>query len=226
MAIKLTSTKDVSRHGVKALVYGFAGSGKTTLIKTMSNPVILSAEGGLLSLSDEDIPYIRIASMDDLREAYQWCLSEEAKQFDSVCLDSLSEIAEVVLHAEKEKAKDPRQAYGALQDTMADMIRAFRDIPDKHVLFTAKIEKMTDEQGRILYGPSMPGNKLSQMVPYFFDLVFALRVEKDEEGQTHRALMTDSDGLWQAKSRTTEANRLEFWENADMGKVISKLRGE
>jgi phage nucleotide-binding protein len=225
MAIKLRSTIDVSTFGVKGLVYGQAGVGKTTLIKTMPNPVILSAEGGLRSLADTDIPYIQITDMDDLNEVYQWVESEEAAQYQSICLDSLSEIAEVVLHAEKAKAKDPRAAYGALQDTMAEMIRAFRDIANKHVLFTAKAEKIIDESGRVLYGPSMPGNKLSQSLPYFFDLVFALRVENDDEGVSHRAIMTDTDGLWQAKTRTTELNRLEFWEPADMGAIIEKLRG-
>ena len=225
MAIQLRSTKDVHASGVKALVYGVAGAGKTTLIKTMPSPVILSAEGGLLSLADTDIPYITIANMEDLRNAYRWSISEEASHFQTVALDSLSEIAEVVLQAEKAKAKDPRQAYGALQDTMAEMIRSFRDIPNKHVFFTAKMEKVQDENGRVLYGPSMPGNKLAQALPYFFDLVFALRVEKDEQGASHRALMTDTDGLWQAKARTVEGRRLEFWEPADMGAIIGKLGG-
>ena len=225
MAIQLRSTKDVHASGVKALIYGAAGAGKTTLIKTMPKPVILSAEGGLLSLADTDIPYIVIKDMDDLREAYRWAISEEASPFETVALDSLSEIAEVVLHAEKAKAKDPRQAYGALQDTMAEMIRSFRDIPNKHVLFTAKIEKVQDENGRVLYGPSMPGNKLAQSIPFYFDLVFALRVEKDEQGLSHRALMTETDGLWQAKARTTHLNRLNFWEPTDMSAVIAKLQG-
>jgi phage nucleotide-binding protein len=226
MAINLQSTQDVHLNGVKCLVYSHAGVGKTTLIKTLPAPVILSAEGGLLSLADSQIPYIEIDSMDRLMEAYSWLTeSEEAKSFDSIALDSLSEIAEVVLAKEKRDNKDARAAYGALQDTMARMIRAFRDIKGKHVYFSAKCEKTNDEQGRILYSPSMPGNKLPQSLPYFFDLMFALRAEKDEEGVTHRALMTDTDGLWMAKSRTTDANRLQAYEPPDLGVIIDKLRG-
>ncbi len=224
MAIQLKRTADISADGVKALIYGAAGAGKTTLIKTLPSPVILSAEGGLLSLADTDIPYIEIGTIDELTDAYTWLTeSEEAGQYQSVALDSLSEIAEVVLHNEKIVAKDPRQAYGALQDKMGEMIRSFRDLRGKHVLFTAKLEKVQDEQGRILYGPSMPGNKLAQGLPYFFDLVFALRSEKTDDGQIVRALMTETDGLWQAKGRTTDLNRLDPWEPADMGNIIAKL---
>jgi len=46
MAIKLNSTSAIAATGVKILVYGQAGAGKTTLITTLPNPIILSAEGG------------------------------------------------------------------------------------------------------------------------------------------------------------------------------------
>lgn len=222
MAIKLQSTAYVAANGVKVLVYGHAGAGKTSLIRTLPNPVILSAEGGLLSIADSDLPFIEIKTIEDLREAYKWATSAEANQFQSVALDSISEIAEVVLNAEKKLTKDPRQAYGALQEQMTDIIRAFRDLPGKHVYFSAKVEKAQDEQGRMLYSPSMPGAKLGQQLPYFFDEVLALRVEKDAEGVPMRALMCQSDGLWQAKDRS---GKLAAWEAPDLGAIITKMGG-
>lgn len=223
MAIQLKSTKGLHAHGVKLLVYGQAGAGKTSLIKTLPSPVVLSAEGGLLSIADADIPFIEINSMQTIEEALNWCGSSEAKGFQSVALDSISEIAEVILGHEKRVAKDPRQAYGAMQDAMAYIIRAFRDLPDKHVFFSAKLEKSQDEMGRILYSPSMPGNKTGQALPYYFDEVLALRVEKDADGATQRALMCDSDGLWLAKDRS---GRLDAWEAPDLGAIIAKIGGE
>lgn len=223
MAIQLRSTKGLSSNGVKMLVYGQAGAGKTSLIKTLPNPVVLSAEGGLLSIADADLPYIEISDMESLNEAYAWLLTDDGKQFDSVALDSISEIAEVVLSAEKKKTKDPRQAYGSLFDIMGDMIRVFRDLPGKHVYFSAKLEKSQDEMGRMLYSPSMPGNKLGQALPFFFDECLALRVERDGEGNTQRALMCDSDGLWTAKDRS---GKLDAWEAPDLGEIIRKIGGE
>lgn len=223
MGIVLRSTRDVHTRGVKMCVYGPAGAGKTSLIATLPAPVVLSAEGGLLSINAADIPYIEISDMATLTEAYAWLTgSDDAKQFQSVALDSISEIAEVVLNAEKKKTKDPRQAYGAMNEQMADLIRAFRDIPDRHVYMTAKLEKAQDEQGRILYAPSMPGKSTGQSLPYFFDELFALRVEKDGEGNTVRALMTQPDGLWSAKDRS---GKLDAWEAPDLGAIITKIAG-
>lgn len=224
MAISLLNTNALHTNGVKLLVYGQAGAGKTSLIPTLPNPVILSAEGGLLSIQEANLPYIEISNMADLTEAYTWLSeSKEGQSFDSVAIDSISEIAEVVLNYERKLTKDPRQAYGAMQEQMADLIRSFRDISGKHVLMTAKLEKSQDEMGRILYAPSMPGNKTGQALPYFFDEVLALRVEKDADGNTQRALMCDSDGLWSAKDRS---GKLSAWEAPDLGAIITKIGGK
>jgi len=220
MAIQLKNTSDVHTNGVKILVYGHAGAGKTTLATTMPNPVIISAEGGLLSIKDSNIPYLEVSSMEDLKEAYSWLTSPEGQVFDSVILDSLSEIGEVVLIHEKSLNKDGRAAYGEMAAQMTALIRAFRDLPGKNVLMTAKVEKTADESGRLLYAPSMPGAKLGQQLPYFFDLVLALRVEKDAEGIAQRALMCDSDGLWTAKDRS---GKLQAWEAPDLGEIIKCL---
>ena len=223
MAINVRSTGSLSASGVKLLVYGQAGAGKTSLIPTLPNPIVLSAEGGLLSIQDANLPYIEISDMDTLREAWTWLTSsDEAKQYKSIALDSISEIAEVCLGAEKKATKDPRQAYGAMQEQMADIIRAFRDLPNRHVYMSAKLEKTQDEMGRVLYAPSMPGNKTGQALPYFFDEVLALRVEKDADNSTQRALMCDSDGLWLAKDRS---GKLSPWEAPDLGAIIAKIGG-
>jgi phage nucleotide-binding protein len=221
VAINLKSTGNLAGNGLKLLVYGQAGAGKTSLIPTLPNPIVLSAEGGLLSIQDAEMPYIEITTMAELQEAYKWLTeSAEAAQFESVAIDSISEIAEVCLNYEKKVNKDPRAAYGAMQEQMADIIRVFRDLPAKHVYMSAKLEKTQDEMGRILYAPSMPGNKTGQSLPYFFDEVLALRVERDAEGNSQRALMCDSDGLWLAKDRS---GKLESWEAPDLSMIINKI---
>jgi phage nucleotide-binding protein len=222
MAISIKRTRDLTKNGVKLLVYGAAGAGKTSLITTLPKPIVLSAEAGLLSIQDADLPFIEINTLDDLRQAYVYITSEGGSEYESVALDSISEIAEVILNAEKKIAKDPRQAYGAMQEQVSDLIRAFRDLPGKHVYMSAKLEKSQDEMGRMLYAPSMPGNKVGQSLPYFFDEVLALRVERDAEGNTQRALMCDTDGLWAAKDRS---GKLAPWEAPDLGAVIEKIGG-
>lgn len=228
MNIQIKSTKEYANQGVSILTFGVSGAGKTTLCATLPNPIILSAESGLLSISAVDLPYVQIESIDQLREVYTWLAkSEEARQFESIALDSITEIAEVVLAFEKKrmvngKLVDPRQAYGALSDQMVEIIRAFRDLP-KNVYFSAKLEKQQDEMGKVFYGPAMPGNKTAQALPYFFDEVLALRVEKDPDGIPQRYLMCHPDGLWTAKDRS---GKLDAWESPDLGAIIRKIKGE
>ena len=222
MAINLKSTQDTHRNGLKIVVFGASGSGKTTLIKTLPNPVILSAEAGLLSINDSKIPYIEIRNVEDLMEAYKWASSSaEASQFESIALDSISEVGEVVLANEKRKNKDGRAAYGEMQTVMMDVLRAFRNLSGKHVYMSAKMEKAQDENGRVMYSPGMPGAKLAQQIPYIVDECYALRNEKDADGVIQRALMTESDGLWAVKSR----GKVEPWEAPDLGAIIRKIGG-
>lgn len=227
MAIKLLSTRDAARiNGLKVLVYGQAGAGKTRLSGTTGgSPIILSAEAGLLSLRDLDIPVIQVTSMADVGEAYTFLSSSaEGKQFDWVCIDSISEIAEVVLNAEKKATKDPRQAYGALAEQMTDLLRAFRDLPGRNVYMSAKMERVKDEHtGSVQFGPSMPGQRLSQGLPYLFDEVLCLRVEKDAEGNVGRWLQTQPDFTHQAKDRSGALDPFEAPSLAAIAAKITKV---
>ncbi|MEG2185499.1 MAG: AAA family ATPase, partial [Cloacibacillus sp.] len=115
-----------------------------------------------------------------------------------------------------------RAAYGNMNDTMTKIIRSFRDLPNRHVYFSAKMEKAQDETGAMLFSPSMPGKTLTQGLPFFFDEVFALRVGRNDKGEPMRMLMCRPDGLWTAKDR---AGALEIWEPADLSAIITKIGG-
>lgn len=224
--MKLLSTKGGHTNGLKVLVYGQSGVGKTRLCGTTGgSTVILSAESGLLSLRDHDIPVITIASLSDLYEAYDYLTqSEEGKAFDWICLDSLSEIGEVALSAGKKSAKDARAAYGDLQEKMGDLVRAFRDLAGRNVYFSAKLDRVKDEAtGGLLFGPSMPGQKLGQSLPYFFDEVFVLRAERDSEGKVVRMFQTFNDIQYVAKDRS---GALSPWEEPSLAAIAAKIKGE
>ncbi len=226
--MKFSSTKDAASDGRKFLVYGGSGIGKTAIIGSIAEPaLILSAEAGLLPLRGHDIPVIEIRSMDDLIEAYRFVSSSaEARNFRWICLDSISEIAEVVLATQKDnpKNKDIRQAYGATQDLMTALIRDFRDLPGKHVYFSAKMERVKDEQtGGILYSPSMPGQKLGQSLSYFFDFVFCYRIADGDDKQPVRTLQTGACKKYFAKDRS---GNLEHFEYPDFSAILDKIDGK
>lgn len=221
--MQLYSTSQVSsEYGVKTLVYARAGTGKTRLCATAPYPVILSAESGLLSLKGYNLPYIPIRNYFELQDAYRWAIqSYEASQFWTICLDSVSEIAEVVLGNEKHNNKDPRKAYLEMQEQVTSLLRSFRDIPYKHVYFSAKQGSNKDGlTGAIMNGPMLPGQQLPQHVPYFFDELFQLIVGKDTYGNEFRALRTRPDNQNEAKDRS---GVLDEWEPADLSYIFDKI---
>jgi hypothetical protein len=225
MAISLKRTNGIENSYIRGLLYGNYGAGKTTAIATLPNPLIISAESGLLSIADSDVAYIEVKTLADMYEAYEFITSsDEAKQFESIALDSITEIGDVVLSNEMKNNKDGRQAYVAYGDKMQELIRAYRDISEKHVFFSAQASKIKDDNtGRVEYGPGLPWDKLAQKMPYYFDEVYALRVESDEKGESWRGILTQPDGMWGAKSR---AGNLEKWESPDLGAIIKKIQGK
>lgn len=226
MALSIVSTKDASEdHGIKALIYGKAGAGKTSLAKTAPNPIILSAESGILSLRDVELPMIKIETVDDLSEAHEWLESSaDAKQFQTVFIDSISEIGETVLANAKRQVKDPRQAYGELIEKMTMLIRAFRDLSGFHVVMLAKQEPTKDEMtGVVLYGPSMPGAKLGNQLPYLFDEVFRLGIGKTQDGTLYRFFQTQPDFQYEAKDRS---GVLDAMEMPDLTHIFNKIQGK
>lgn len=219
MAINLTSTQQIIHH-VNLLVYGESGAGKTTICGTAPDPLIVSAEGGLLSLADKDIPVFEIQKRADCDEIYDWLkMSKEAHKYKTICFDSLSEIAEVLLADEKAANKDARAAYGIMAEEMSILIRGFRDL-DFNTVFTAKAKKVVDEAtGAITFMPSVPGQQLLNNLPYFFDEVLRLDIGKDANG-TFRYLQTVGDRRFVAKDRS---GKLLPQEKPDIAYIFNKI---
>lgn len=217
--MKITNTKEMTTQFLKVLVHGPAGSGKTRLCGTTGGKtIIISAEAGLLSLRGQDIDVIEVKTMEQLREAYEFLASDTTYQW--VCLDSISEIAEVVLSEEKAGTKDPRKAYGEMNDIMTKLIRSFRDLP-KNVYMSAKQNKVKDEvTGGMFFGASAPGQSIANALAYFFDEVFALHTWKDAEGNIQRAMQTQRDNQYDAKDRS---GALDFVEPHDLGAIYDKI---
>jgi hypothetical protein len=125
-------------------------------------------------------------------------------------LDSITEIAEQVLSNAKLQVKDPRQAYGELIEKMNMLVRSFRDLPGKNVVMLAKQESHLDEVSKMtMFGPAMPGSKVSQQLPYLFDEVFRLGVGKTPDGTEYRFLQTQPDLQYEAKDRSGVLDAIE-----------------
>lgn len=224
MAVQVTSTDKIGReHGIKCLVYGRAGVGKTVLCSTAPRPLIISAESGLLSLAGKRVSVIEVKTLKDIEDAYTFCTNPRNAQYiDTICLDSISEIAETVLaNAKRGHRADGRQAYGKLVEDMLPMVKGFRDIRGKHVVITAKEGTTKDEiTGATTFGPDTPGRELPKQLPYLFDLVMRLKINRDAEGRPYRALQTQPDFNSEAKDRSGRLDELEY---PDLTNVFNKI---
>ena len=211
MQIQYTSAISM-KDGVKAVVFGGSGVGKTVLLASAPEPIILSAEDGLLSLRKMKVPYIDISNYKQLTEAYTWLIqSSEAKRYQTYGLDSLSEIAECVLGEELKKTADPRRAYGETQQQMYRLIRTVRDIPNKHKVMIAKEQTIETGPGIKCAVAIMPSEKLQAQLPYFFDLVLHMYVATNpSNGQSYRAIHTAMAANWNAKDRSGNLDPVEF----------------
>ena len=225
MAIRLSTTKkEGSEHGVKVLCYGMPGVGKTYMIRTAPNPLIISNEAGLMSLQDVTIPVIVVEDYDSLLEAYQFVeTSQEMEKFDTIALDSISEIAELILAHEKRQVTDVRQAYGELQLKTIGLCRAFRNIKGKHVYMSAKQERTQNENNVFVNMLNLPGQRLKQDLPYIFDEIFCLRAETNDTGELVRTLQTQPTFTHVCKDRS---GKLDIYEPPNLQIIFNKISSE
>tara|TARA_R100000773_G_C4216872_1_gene115431 strand:- start:1165 stop:1881 length:717 start_codon:yes stop_codon:yes gene_type:complete len=213
----------VENQGAKILIYGAAGAGKTTLCATApGKKLMIDMESGLLSVRDDkNIDVIQVKKAEDVMEICE-ALQAGELVYDTVCLDSISEMSEILLNYEKAKHKDPRMAYGNVQESVTNVMRAYRDL-HMHVVFVSKMEKQNVDNV-MQYEPKMVGTKLGQSITYFFDEVLALRVieEQDDDGSIvkNRWLQTDVGQGHTAKDRS---GKLDPFEEPCLRSVIQKL---
>jgi hypothetical protein len=231
-----TTAEEAKVNGVKLMVYGDSGLGKTVLTATMPTPFVISAESGLLSLAPGNLrrihgddatvarnfPVIKVKSMAQFRDAVRWAAeSHEAQQFESGCVDSATEIFEVILKNAHGNNADGRAAYGSMHTDAIDLLKQFRDIPGLNVYMSSKMAKLVNPITNFTKcAPMAPGKRLTWDIPYLFDLMFALRQGEDEQG-TYRYLQTGPCLQYEAKDRS---GALDMQEMPHLGNIIEKIK--
>jgi len=215
-------------QGVKILVYGASGVGKTSLARTLpegAKTLILSAESGLLSIQDLDVDVLEVKGLSMLRNIFAELRGPKKgdtyvpeHDYTWLVIDSISEIAETILVEEKAKSKDIRKIYGELADMMLMLIKGFRDMPI-NVVFLCK-EARIDDDGRQFALPSMPGKKTGDEMPFLLDEVFHMVARKGDGGITERVFITTPDERRVAKDRSGKLDQVEL---ADLGAIFTKM---
>lgn len=155
-------------------MYGGPGSGKTPLFNTAPRPVLCAVEPGLLSMRNSNIPTWEAYTRPKIDEFCKWLFeSSEARNFDSVGFDSISQVAEIILTDELDpkKNKDGRAAYGKMSIAVMSIVNALYYLPQKHIYLIAK---QGIEEGTGKKKPYFPGQDLNVKVPHMYDEILHL----------------------------------------------------
>lgn len=159
-------------YGFKAIAYGPPGEGKTPLIKTAPRPVMLVCEPGMLSMRDaHHVPAWEGYTPEKCKEFFDWLAkSHEAKNFDTVCVDSFTQYAEILLKRALQKNTHGLKAYGVMAEEVNETAHLLYYMPQKHVYLVCK-ETTIDEGGIRKRRPYFPGQDLNVKMPHLFDAI-------------------------------------------------------
>ena len=218
----------VQRFGVKFILYGGPGMGKTPMLTTIPNSIIAFTEPGLLSIRKHNGAGVMTTTYKEIREFWMWAIqSHEARQFETKCSDSLSQMAEIILAEEQEaittgksKNADPRSAYFEMAKKMMEIMNWIYYAPNFNAGLLAKA-------GQIEFGgvtkarPYFPGQDLNIRVPHLFDSVWHVEEVNTTPGKTQRVIRTKENYTSFARDRSGNLAELE---PADLNALITKSR--
>ena len=225
MGFNIKSTEDAHRDGIKALIYGVSGIGKTTQLGTIEGKtLILSAESGLLVLKDKKIDVLDIDSIATLAEAYT-AIKEGELVYDTVALDSLSEIGDILINELEADdyygdSSNSFVKWGEYTKRMIKIVKMFRDLKGINVVFLALSEPV-EANGSIKYYPMIPAKKAQSKLVSLFDEVYYYSVNKDDK----RILHTSGSNMFEAKSRSGLESSIEVSDTNNIGSIIKQIKG-
>lgn len=219
-ASDLKPAKDFARKfGCKAIIYGPAGTGKTPIINSAPRPVLLACEPGLLSMRNSDVPTWIAPTKDKIDEFFKWFeLSSEAKKFDTLAIDSVSQMCEIALNEAKKRIKHGLQIYGDMNDYIYPYMERLYFMPEKHMYLIAKEE--VQDSG--LRRPYYPGKQLPIQIPHRYDCI--LRLAKVPVPNVGEATAFQCNGTYDVIARNRTADLAEF-EQPDFGLIVKKVMG-
>jgi len=206
------------------LIYGQSGIGKTVLSSTAPKPLFLDLEEGLLSVVDRGVSRIKVESGANLADAYTWLKEKNNNTFQTVVLDSLSELQRVLISEFVKQLGLPTadlRVWGLVLDKMWRIVKSFKQLP-LHFIATSTVKSEKDEvTGIIVQRPSFSG-QFSEQVALYFDEVFYMDLVEKEEGKSERVLFTQPRSHFFAKDRSGKLDPIEI---PDLNSIFKKIQG-
>lgn len=206
-------------YGVKAIIYGPPGGGKTPAANTAPRPVMMACEPGLLSMRNSNIPTWTAFDAARQDEFFKWLFhSNETKGFDTVVVDSGSQMAENYLQRANQNNKHGLAAYGQMARDSMENFRGMYYMPQKHIYIVAK-QEFKIENGITMRRPYYPGQQLPIDVPHMYDAILQLDIHSVPNVGQVKAFRCIGSMDTVARNRT---GTLAEFEPPDFGALVRK----
>lgn len=207
------SKETADSRGLKTLLYGPAGSGKTWLAATFPEPLFLDLEGGLRTvfqlrpvLRFPKDPSEEIQSLEQVREFYRLVRSDPDPHYDTLVIDSLNELQVLVTKEVLGQFAATRQYedqmtmadYGKVNRVFLQIVRAFLKLP-YHVVMTA-VETPREYEGQEVY-PKFTGKQIWPELQRMVDQIGYLHVRKGENNEQEHVVSFMLHTSYVAKDR-------------------------
>jgi hypothetical protein len=171
-AFKRTGAGDFSKF-LKVLISGPPKSGKTTLLGTVPNILVLDTEphaNNLESIAHLDVPYRTITSTEDLRDTLMILANPSLRQqlaqgtygipdIGAVAIDTMDTLQKIMKAErlkEERKSQFLRDDWGWLKTEMEKIVEGFTALP-MHVFFVVHTKTQEVGKGEESYTVVLPG---------------------------------------------------------------------
>jgi len=226
MSIEVKTTRNsASNNGIKMLIIGGSGVGKTSLLKSTGRTIMISAEGGDLTLNDADVDSIRVKNLAELKEAYVY-INENKDKYDTGGIDSITEIGELIVAELKKmpeysEMKDGMKLWMKFSEIMLSIAKSFRDIEGMNIVILALPESVKNGfEEKIM--PMIPAKKVQAKLGSLYDEVFLLRINDDG----NREFVCQPTADFEAKDRSDKLEPVEPCpKDVGLADIFKKIQG-